>query len=633
MKNGKRMKKHIKQILAAAMMLIFLDLYVDDMETMHLFVSGHNFALYSAAFIGLFLWIVYTDRIQKTPFENAGLFHGLELIGCCAFALISMAGKFYAKMLSFRPHVLFYSFSTGVLFIIATVGAIIFYWTLMKTICIGLGYLTNDRTTFDKESKKPLYFIIDGQHVFLKSLCFILLIWLPQLIIRYPGAMFFDAWTSLHHYWNPDLWSSQHPVIYTLLLGKLVDWGISLGHMEWGIFIIIIGQVLLHLLVMAYTITVMQYFSIHRTWRVITLCFYSFLPIFTATATTALIDSGYCAFFLLLLTELLICLYDSDCFVKHPRHWFLSVISVVGLFLRYNGLYIMLLVLATLIIWYGTQLLKKQMSLKKAVLILFLFLVPAIAAQAGTKKITEKYVVTNVSSRAKNAMIMQQVARCVVEHPESFSEQDSEDIRAVIGLKLETISERYSPYSFDTIKGRFNVNATKSEMSRFRKLWLRLLKEHPLTCVNATLNQNYFLFSLLARNSVYYIDYRYGQINDKVVWDYSDLYTPSDGKAKLQEKLVTYYYAFEKIPIFGFLANQAIYTILLFVLIILCLTKKDKRELILLLPLLATLGITFVGPACLNHPRYTYPLVYSMPLMIGVASLSKNKLKHDNIVS
>lgn len=614
-------RKKVMAVLMALAMELFLIMRVDDAGDLYFFSSEDNFILFSVAWGGLLMLIMGVNK-KSLPFQHGNrLYNICELLGSMCFSIITIAGKFYINEMSFRPHNILSGTLSSVKYIIVFVGGLLLYAYLIELIYLGIDWVAK---TGDPDSDCFMRKIVDGQYVFVKSALFILVIWLPQLLIRYPGAMFFDAWTSLHHYWNPELWTSQHPVVYTLLLGKMTDWGMSLGHFEWGIFAIIVGQTVLHILVMAYTLSVMQKYKIRWEWRLISLCFYAFLPIFVAYATTAIIDSGYCVFFLLLFAELFSMIKDADSFVHSPRHCILLVLSCAGLFLRYNGIYILLIIVFSLIVYGFLAGLKKTIHPLPIFFAAGLILITAVMAQLATTAVTDHYTAKNVSSRAKHALIIQQLARCITEHPESFSEADREDIETVMRLQLETIAEKYNPYTFDTIKGRFNVNASHEEMARFRAVWLRMLKTHPLTCMNATFQQNYFLFSILSENSKYYIDFRNGMVNDKAEWDYSSLYTASELRKAAHEKIYNYYVDFEKIPVLGLLADQAIYTIILFVSSLVCISAKKKKMMILIMPLLATLGIAFLGPACLNHPRYMYPLIYCMPFMVCAIASDMN---------
>ena len=58
-----------------------------------------------------------------------------------------------------------------------------------------------------------------------------------------------------------------------------------------------------------------------------------------------------------------------------------------------------------------------------------------------------------------------------------------------------------------------------------------------------------------------------------------------------------------------------------FLLLAICiysLFDKNGKLLLAALPMLLTLAVTFVGPAAMGHPRYTFPIIYSMSLLVGL---------------
>ncbi len=298
-----------------------------------------------------------------------------------------------------------------------------------------------------------------------------------------------------------------------------------------------------------------------------------------------------------------------------------------GLFLRYNGYYILMLIAVILIIYAVSGIRRHSVSVKNTVIIVALVIISMVCMKWLTTSLTKQYVAKEISGRAKYALLIQQLGRCAAEHPESFSDADRGDIEAVMGIPLEQVAERYDPYSFDSLKGGFNVEASKTQMTRFRQVWLKMVKKHPMTCVNATLQQNYYLFSIFARNSRYYHSFYNGSVEDNELWNYSDLYTISASREKCQTILLKGYQMFEYIPFVGLLANHAIYMVILFVVFLRVISSCRLRWLILLMPLLGTIGIIIIGPALKLHGRYFFPIVYCMPVMLSALIMDINILR------
>ena len=107
--------------------------------------------------------------------------------------------------------------------------------------------------------------------------------------------------------------------------------------------------------------------------------------------------------------------------------------------------------------------------------------------------------------------------------------------------------------------------------------------------------------------------------------DYNIVYQTIKNHDSIKQKLTNYYINFCKVPLAGLYVNQGLLNLLLLAICLYALCEKNGRLLLLGLPLLLTLAVTFVGPAALGHPRYTFPITYGMPLFFGLF-LERNKL-------
>ena len=76
-----------------------------------------------------------------------------------------------------------------------------------------------------------------------------------------------------------------------------------------------------------------------------------------------------------------------------------------------------------------------------------------------------------------------------------------------------------------------------------------------------------------------------------------------------------YYYIFGFIPGVGLLVNQGFTDLMLLIISLYALVEKRGKLLFLCMPLLLTLAIAFVGPMVLRQARYTYPIMYALPLL------------------
>ncbi len=266
----------VKLIISALLIVLFLNFGIEDEGTI-CFVSKPNLILYSFGWLGVAFWLLKLQAIRSENEKHSIWYFFIKGMGCLMFSAISAAGRFYVKRLPFRPYEWIAGGGSFAKSAVIIIGGTLFFWYLMNTIGIIILQLGKD----DSSDKIPLLDqIVGGRHVFSKCCLFITVLWIPQIVIRYPGAMTIDGWTSLYQYWNPEKLTNQHPILYTLLLGKLADKGLVCGHIEYGLFMIVLVQVLIHILVFAYCLSVMRMFNVNKFYCFIALLFFFFFACF-----------------------------------------------------------------------------------------------------------------------------------------------------------------------------------------------------------------------------------------------------------------------------------------------------------------------------------------------------------------
>jgi hypothetical protein len=108
------------------------------------------------------------------------------------------------------------------------------------------------------------------------------------------------------------------------------------------------------------------------------------------------------------------------------------------------------------------------------------------------------------------------------------------------------------------------------------------------------------------------------------MWDgneYSfDLSTFFEEKEELipyQARLLQLYKSASGIPFIGFTTNVGLAALLFFGMIAYSILRRDGTWLILALPALLTMAITFFGPGYSGNARYLYPLLWTIPLLVA----------------
>ena len=138
---------------------------------------------------------------------------------------------------------------------------------------------------------------------------FLMLMWLPHLIVAYPGSMISDAWTQLKMFYGMQTFTAHHPPFHTWLIGMAVQFGKKMGSANIGLFLFILFQSIIFALVISYGIATMKRLNSPRWLIVLTKLIAVVSPYYTAYIGLVTKDTLYSYFFLLFMIELIYLLY------------------------------------------------------------------------------------------------------------------------------------------------------------------------------------------------------------------------------------------------------------------------------------------------------------------------------------
>ena len=133
--------------------------------------------------------------------------------------------------------------------------------------------------------------------------------------------------------------------------------------------------------------------------------------------------------------------------------------------------------------------------------------------------------------------------------------------------------------------------------------------KHPITYVEATINNTYGYLCPLKTN--WYIYYKYRdelKEQDKIDYHYNEL-------EKSRYVLSGYGVVFQFIPVIGLLVNIGFNSWILLYLLYYLFINKRYKEITILLPSLVSLLVCFASPAN-TYFRYALPYVAANPLII-----------------
>lgn len=487
---------------------------------------------------------------------------------------------------------------------------IVGYYALYLTVINAFYYLLKTNVNLKAEnqsvSKK------NEKHPWLITWALIMGCWLVHLILRYPGTMSYDNWDQLSYYYGFVQYTTAQPIFHTWLFGTFINLGLFLGSASIGLFLFVIFQSLVMSAVLAWSLVFMRNWETPGWLRGITMAVYCFAPYYAGYASFPIKDFLYTACFVLLVLLLMEWVKEREKFWSNKWYWTGWIAGACLLILfRKNGM-IVYLSAAFVVGFYEIKNRVSKNQFFKAVIVVIM---PILLSSGIEAIITTVYNVEKDSPKEMLSLPFQQTARYVRDYGDEISEEEKEAIGGV--LDYENLPALYLETVSDPVKTTFHAKDNRA-LADYFKVWFHQFMQHPLCYVEATWNQNYFVFVPDIDHIVFNKDCHVGE---EIVVDLGML---EKVKFEIPERMkgicavmVSFYALLMRIPVIGMLNNVAFYIILLFVIWIFMMQDRCFKEQLVLIPLFITFLFIILGPQIMNQPRYAFPIIYTMPSVVA----------------
>lgn len=451
--------------------------------------------------------------------------------------------------------------------------------------------------------------------------CFaaIMIAWTPYMVVYYPANFCRDARDEIAQTIGDKevsrtansviypkeattLLNNHHPITYTLLVGGAAKLGFAIDNINLAIFLLALLQMIALAMIYSYCVNYLGVLRIPPIFQTISLGFFMFFPLIPMYAFTITKDSLYGGFMILVTIQLFKMIDDEDSIFESKKEKWLMFGSCLGLMLfRNNGLYILFVVIAILLVRY-------RKSKEKVRSVLFMIGTPIILYWILLLKILlPLFYIPGGSPREMLSVPFQQVARYAKEWgEEGFEEGEIEILDKILCFDgdIKVLAKRYNPVLSDPVKNKFNKYYKKEELKDFMGVWAKLLVRHPGTFVEATLNNTYYLFSadydrLIVYNGVSTKGEWYGLHNIKAL---SPVRTAYFNLIK----------GLAKTSMLGWAFSVGPWNYLFLLCILYVIYKGMYQYLILTLPVVINVLICFAGPVC--YMRYAIEWIVVFPV-------------------
>lgn len=371
------------------------------------------------------------------------------------------------------------------------------WWDIVLLVCIYLGaYFV---TLWFTERGKPFlqykfeHYCLGGKRwserrLFMGSFILIFMIWFFFFLVMYPGTAMNDTIYLLE---NPEKLCNQHPVLYILYTYCFYRIGVVLGNPNFGLALLSLVQMLAMDYVVSYAIMVLYRKSVAVWFCSLLSCYFSFAPLFSTYAVSAIKDTP----FSIALFYLVILLWElADSKGEQLKNLVFCVkcmisVGVMSAF-RSNGLPIVVCTFILLFWFYKRY--------RKKVILSFLFPI-GIALLLGRCLMPEG---VEKSFQESVGIPLQQIG-AVVAHEEEMTVEQTDYLYRVLPKEDW---KQYAPSCADNLKwnedfdGKY-LNETKE---KFLRIWLELMPEHLLTYMEAYIMNTYGIWGIETRNSEQY---------------------------------------------------------------------------------------------------------------------------------
>ena len=456
------------------------------------------------------------------------------------------------------------------------------------------------------------------RHAFLCPFILILLSCALPLILAYPGGMNADSWGQAGMFfkvvrpdWGLYEFTSHHPPAHTVYFASIIALGKKLGSANLGLFTVMLLQAGMYSAVFAYSLYAMRRLGAPRYLRIISLLAILFSPYFVSSYPMVIKDNVYSWAILLFVIELIYMLYLGRDYWRSKGHIALLALGLMGSMLfRNNGKYVIYpMILLMLIILSVRNRKEGRKSLLKPALALLL---PVLAANLILSGLMSYYDIEKGSIREALSLPIQQTARYVLERGDEVTEEEKAAISAV--LDYDNLASDYYPMESDAVKDKFNPDADAQDVLNYLKTWLKQGLKHPFVYIKATVNQNYPLVYPFQEGNQISVD----TLNRYHLYAAESIgITDVEVMPRLNNIRNEFNHDLMYLPFTGAMCNIATHVLALLFFCCYALRRRLWDFFVPALPLLLSLAIVVAAPGIRGTPRYAYPILYSLPVVMS----------------
>lgn len=458
---------------------------------------------------------------------------------------------------------------------------------------------------------------LDKKKFSLMLIPFLLVRFIGYLIL-YPGVTTYDSMVMIAEGFGIYPLTNSHPYLFTYIVGLFTKFGWKyLGGVGAGVAIFNFLTFVITSLIFTYVLY--KIFELSSNWilNVGLYLFYLLYPNFVIISFTMYKDVYLVNALLLFTLCIIYSFYSPKIFFSSKVFFFTFLLSFLGIYMMHRKAVIYIVVGIIVLLIFNKKYYKK-IILYSVISLIFTLLVNSVASSIIQPMETRKRY-DFLASR------FQQIAAAVYYHPDSFTKEELKLYDDTLGLDN---NKKFLYFQADPIKDNMKNEQFEGRETEFFKLWLKGYLTHPKTYIDAILNLsvsywypynfsdltymgNYYRVMYEEKNNVYGSSKSY----DKG-WSNETKFGKSEQLYWELHKSISY------LPVFSIFYSAGLYTVLLLIMSMISILKKDYSILGLII-ICITIILTCIYFPVANYFRYSYVYMAVIPLLIPLLFIKK----------
>lgn len=450
-----------------------------------------------------------------------------------------------------------------------------------------------------------------GLKVIVITALILLLLWLPYILSFFPGGVFADTIPSISQALGSTQLNNHNPILHTLILKVFFDIArvFSSNVIPLGISLYTIAQVVAMLGIGTYFVYWLYKKNVSSKYVIFSVLFFGLFHLIPLYAISLWKDTVFCMAMFLYILFLADIIYYNGKNLETIRGIIKGIIlAVLVMFLRNNGIYIVTITTLILLAIYR----KKVFNVMKPFVISIITTIVITYIIQGPV-----YNKLNMNTEfVESAGILVQQICYIVSEDGNINEEQMEFINKM--CPIDTIKRDYRPCLVDFIKwnGEFNNDFITENKGQFLKIWFQLCIQNPGKSVKAYILNTMGFWNVNRSSTSGYINPRmWPTIEEDSNYkqnDYIQMLTGKSIKSILDSQPTI---------------SSAVFFFIILICAQLTIYKKRYRNLLILVPFLATWITIMIAAPIAFTLRYVYILVLGLPIAIITPFI---KQKDDN---